>query len=166
MVIYPLGRSFSYEPIAAQHKGAAWIIHNLISCAAKGGNFMVGIGPDETGWFHPRAIQDLEEAGEWLKINGEAIYATRPCEPWQEENKVFFTRSKDHRTIYAICTSWPEQAIILRSIRPNEGMKVSLLGEGESLNWREYDTGVQVEMPALKPSLCPLPYTIRFDYAG
>jgi alpha-L-fucosidase len=166
MVIYPLGRSFSYEPIGAQHKGAAWIIHNLISCAAKGGNFMVGIGPDETGWFHPRAIQDLEEAGEWLKINGEAIYATRPYEPWQEGNQVFFTRSKDHRTIYAICTTWPEQAIILRSIRPNKGMKVSLLGEDESLNWREYDTGVRVDMPTLKPSLCPLAYTIRFDYAG
>jgi len=31
-VIYPLGRSFSYEPEPARHKGGPWIIHNLVSC--------------------------------------------------------------------------------------------------------------------------------------
>lgn len=166
MVIYPLGRSFSYEPDDAQHKGAAWIIHNLISCAAKGGNFMVGIGPDETGWFHPRAIQDLEEAGEWLKINGEAIYATRPYEPWHEGDEVYFTRSKDRLTIYAICTSWPGQALTLRSIQPKAEMKVSLLGVSESLNWHEQGMGVQVDLPPQKPGISPLAYTFRFGYIG
>jgi alpha-L-fucosidase len=166
MVIYPLGRTFSYEPDESHHKGAGWIINNLISCVAKGGNFMVGIGPDEAGWFHPRAIRDLEEAGEWLKINGEAIYATRPHEPWHEGNEVFFTRSKDYRVIYAICTAWPEQAFRLNSIQPRPGMQVSLLGSDRTLAWSEHSAGVQVEISAVKPDSSQFAYAFRFEFPG
>ena len=166
MVIYPLGSSFSYEPVDSHHKGAEWIVHNLISSVAKGGNFMVGIGPDETGWFHPRAIQDLEQAGEWLKINGEAIYATRPYDPWHEGNEVFFTRSKDHRKVYAICTKWPEQTLKLKSIRPSERMKISLLGETETLSWHEEEGSVQMDIPAKKPGVGQFAYAFRFEYPG
>ena len=60
-VIYPLGRSFSYEPDPAQHKGGRWIVRNLVDAVAKGGGFMVGIGPDALGRFHPTA--DREPAG-------------------------------------------------------------------------------------------------------
>ena len=56
MVIYPLGRSFSYEPLAEKHKGTQWVIFNLVDIAAKGGNFMVGIGPNGNGQFHPEAL--------------------------------------------------------------------------------------------------------------
>jgi len=42
MVIYPLGRTFSYDPDGSQYKGAAWIVANLVDSVAKGGNFMLG----------------------------------------------------------------------------------------------------------------------------
>jgi alpha-L-fucosidase len=166
MVIYPLGRSFSYEAVAEQHKGAEWIIHNLISSVAKGGNFMVGIGPDETGWFHPRAIQDLELAGKWLKINGEAIYATRPCDPWHEGEHVFFTRSKDQARVYALCTRWPGKTLQLKSIRPSRGMKVYLLGDEKALTWREDEGGVRIDLPAIPPGSNPLAYAFRCEHPG
>jgi alpha-L-fucosidase len=164
MVIYPLGRSFSYEPDESQHKGAGWIINNLVSSVAKGGNFMVGIGPDETGWFHPRAIQDLEQAGEWLKINGEAIYATRPYEPWHEGDDVFFTRSKDHQKVYAICTKWPGQTLKLKAIRPGDGMKVSLLGVNEPLSWHGDRASVNIDLPSEKPEGSQFAYAFRFEF--
>jgi alpha-L-fucosidase len=69
-VIYPLGRSFSYEPDPARHKGGAWIIRKLVDAVAKGGAFMVGIGPDANGRFHPTAVENLKEAGAWLRVNG------------------------------------------------------------------------------------------------
>ncbi len=46
IVIYPLGTSFSYERVAENHKGAAWVVRSLVDSVAKGGGFMVGIGPD------------------------------------------------------------------------------------------------------------------------
>ncbi len=76
MVIYPLGGSFSY--IKNDHfKGTAWIVSNLVDIVSKGGNFMPGIGPDGNGRFDPEAVRELEAAGKWLEVNGEAIYGTR-----------------------------------------------------------------------------------------
>ena len=57
MVIYQLGGMWSYQPDATKYKGAAWIITNLVDVVAKGGNFMVGIGPDARGRFIPRRLK-------------------------------------------------------------------------------------------------------------
>jgi alpha-L-fucosidase len=57
--------------------GAAWIIHNLIDAVSKGGYFMVGIGLDATGRFHPKAVEQLEETGRWLAVNGTGICGTK-----------------------------------------------------------------------------------------
>lgn len=164
MVIYPLGRAFSYEPAWRHHKGAAWIVKNLIDSVAKGGNFMVGIGPDETGWFHPRAVKDLEETGDWLKINGEAIYATRTYEPWREGESVFYTRSKDWRRVYAICTQWPGRELRLESVPPRAGLQVSLLGSDTPLTWRGEGKGLVVELPAGARRPCRFAWSFKFEY--
>jgi len=51
-------------------------VTKLIDTVSKGGNFMIGTGPDGRGLFHPKAIEALNGAGQWLKVNGEAIYGT------------------------------------------------------------------------------------------
>ena len=107
MVIHALGSSFSYDADAKNYKGTKWIIDNLASSVAKGGSFMVGIGPDGDGAFHPEAIRQLEETGKWLKINGDAIYNTvMYSEDYYMEqheiNTVYFTSSKDKKYMYAI----------------------------------------------------------------
>jgi alpha-L-fucosidase len=155
MVIYPLGRTFSYEKFGFFHKGPRWIIRNLIQCTATGGCFMVGTGPDGTGVFHPRAMRDLEQVGEWLKVNGEAIYATRPCSPWHEVRPdgqdIFFSRSKDWTRVYALCTRWPGAELRLNAVPFHPGLQVTLLGASEDCAltcWREGDELV-VEIPPL-----------------
>ncbi len=166
MVIYPLGRSFSYEPVGSFHKGPGWIIKNLISSVAKGGNFMVGIGPDETGKFHPRAVKDLETVGKWLQINGEAIYATRMCDPWQEGKNIFFTRSKDRKRIYALCMKWPGRTLKLKSIPAQEGMEASLLGVEQPLAWRKDSDGIVVEIPPGVKRTSKFACAFRFTYTA
>jgi alpha-L-fucosidase len=164
MVIYPLGRAFSYESAWRYHKGARWIIKNLIDCVAKGGNFMVGIGPDETGWFHPRAVKDLEEAGDWLRVNGEAIYATRPYEPWHEGEDIYYTRSKDGRTVYAICTRWPGRTLELAALPAREGLQVTLLGNEPPLTWRRTASGVEIDIPVGTRRPCRFAYAFKLYY--
>jgi alpha-L-fucosidase len=158
MVIYPLGRTFSYEPVERYHKSPEWVIRNLIQCTAAGGNFMVGIGPDANGWFHPKTIYILEEVGAWLRINGEAIYNTRPTGsgsrmPWREGQDLFFSRSKDHRMNYAFCTgnSWKEirqgKSLRLASITGRHGLRVSILGCSGELPCRQEDQTLVIEIP-------------------
>ncbi|MGD0910629.1 MAG: alpha-L-fucosidase [Terracidiphilus sp.] len=150
-VIYPLGSSFSYDPDASKYKGAAWIISNLIDITAKGGNFMVGVGPSGQGSFHPEAIQQLKQAGNWLKVNGEGIYATRPRPGllWSERNNLRFTRSKDNRFIYCFVTSWPGRTLVIKSLEAHQAGKVELLGNGskELLSHWDSNNGLVISIP-------------------
>ena len=136
--IYPLGTDFSYEPDAAKYKGTEWIVHNLVDAVAKGGGMEIGVGPSAHGEFHPEAIRQMQGAGKWLKVNGEAIYATRAREGtlWSEGDAVRYTRSKDRRFVYAILTQWPGAQVSLRSVQPRQGSHVTLLGSGADLPWK------------------------------
>ena len=136
--IYPLGTDFSYEPDAAKYKGTEWIVHNLADAVAKGGGLQVGVGPNALGEFHPEAIRQMKGAGTWLKVNGEAIYATRPRQGslWSDGETVRYTRSKDSRFIYAILMDWPGTQVVLKSVQPKAGSKVDLLGTHASLPWK------------------------------
>jgi alpha-L-fucosidase len=136
-VIYPYGHWFSFGT-NDHFKGPAWIINNLTDIVAKGGNFMVGIGPDATGQFAPEALQGIQEAGQWLKVNGEAIYATRPRpgDLWKEGEAIRFTRTKDRGAIYAISRRWPGPVLKLLTVEPRQGSQIHMLGWRGPLEWR------------------------------
>ncbi|MFN7995911.1 MAG: alpha-L-fucosidase [Bryobacteraceae bacterium] len=149
-VIHALGSSFSYDPDPRSYKGAGWIVSNLVDAVAKGGNLMVGIGPDGLGRFHPAAAAQLREVGEWLRVNGEGIYATRPRAgtSWQEPPDVRFTQTKDQRYTYAFLLRWPGPQIRLRTLRARPGTSVRLLGHPASLAWRNNPSeGLTIELP-------------------
>jgi alpha-L-fucosidase len=148
-VIYPLGTSFSYEPVSENYKGAGWIVRNLVDSVAKGGNFMVGIGPDGEGRFHPTAIRQLREVGEWLKVNGAGIYATRSREgdQWSEGADLRFTRTKDNRTVYAFALKWPGDKLLLRTVKPAPGATIRMLGAPEPLKWSMSADGLEAQLP-------------------
>lgn len=148
--IYPLGTDFSYEPDAAKYKGTQWIVENLVDAVAKGGGLQVGVGPNAHGEFHPEAIRQMRDAGAWLKVNGEAIYETRPRAGslWSEGETVRYTRSKDSRFVYAILTAWPGKQVVLKSIRPRAGSKVRFLGSEEQLAWKfDSAAGTTIALP-------------------
>jgi alpha-L-fucosidase len=148
--IYPLGTDFSYDPDAAKYKGTEWIVRNLADTVAKGGGLMVGVGPSSNGEFHPEALRQMKGTGAWLKVNGEAIYATRPRDGalWSEGDAVRYTRTKDKRFVYAILTSWPGTQLTLKTVRPKAGSKVTLLGSNAVLPWKfDSNQGTTITLP-------------------
>jgi alpha-L-fucosidase len=171
MVIYTLAGQFAHEPYGEKYKSGQWILSNLIDIVAKGGNFMVSIGPEGDGNFHPEAVKKLEYAGDWLKVNGEAIYKTRPWEHWKEGQNVRFTRSKDGKYVYAICSGWPGTEFASRLIRPGEDSQIIMLGVDEPLKWRsDPDRGIVIDLPETLQvqanRRCRQSYVFRIEQPG
>ncbi len=145
-VIYPCGTSFSYIPGDEYHP-AEWILESLITTCAKGGNFEVGFGPVPSGAWAPEARERLEYVGAWLKVNGEAIYSTRPRRIFREGDSTWFTASKDGRFVYAISLKWPGNEITLRSVRAARDSQVFMLGVSQPLAWQQRGEALSVRIP-------------------
>lgn len=77
---------------------------NLLSeIVAKGGCFVLGVGPTPEGLIQPEVVERLQGVGKWLRANGKAIYSTRTT-PHYNDGRTWFTADKDGKTLYAIYT--------------------------------------------------------------
>ena len=95
-----MGDSWSYVE-HDNYKSTKQLIHMLVDIVAKGGNYLLNVGPDENGEIPAVAVERLKEIGGWLKANGHAIYGTRPLYPYARGNKRY-TQSKDGKSKYEI----------------------------------------------------------------
>ncbi len=145
-VIYPCGTSFSYIPSDVYHP-AEWVLETLIDVVAKGGNFEVGFGPMPNGAWAPEAVERLEYVGDWLRINGEAIYNTRPRTAFREGSNIWFTTTKDGRYIYTISTKWPGRQLSVQSVQAVSGSQIFMLGVRQPLEWRQRGETLVVDIP-------------------
>src|SRR5574344_1678495 len=94
-----MGDSWSWVP-NDNYKSVNKLLHILVDVVAKGGNFLLNVGPDKDGVLPTEAVKRMEAMGERLKVNGGAIYSTRPVYPYKS-GKLCFTQGKD-KQIYAI----------------------------------------------------------------
>ena len=145
-VIYPCGEAFSYLPNDL-YKPAEWIVESLIGITAKGGNFEVGFGPMPSGEWPPETVERLKYTGEWLRVNGEAIYKTRPRKVFCEGKNVWFTSSKDGRYVYAISIGWPGETFTAQSVQAAKGSQITMLGVDQPLAWRQDGATLTITIP-------------------
>ena len=75
----PMGTSWSWVP-NEQYKSTDEIIRTLVKVVSRGGSLLLNVAPGPDGQFDSAAYVRLKEVGEWLKVNGEAIYGTRPVD--------------------------------------------------------------------------------------
>ena len=132
-----------YKPVRA-------LVHMLVEVVSKGGNLLLNIGPSPKGDWAPDAYARLEGLGAWMRVNGEAIYATRAIEPYAD-GRLRLTRGKDG-AVHAIYLGeegeeTPPAEIRLSSIRPAAGASVSLLGHEAELAWEPEGEGFSVAVP-------------------
>lgn len=145
-----LGNNWGYVP-GDKPKSTAAVIHNLIEVVAKGGNMLLGVGPDAKGLLSNEQVKSLQEIGNWLNINGEAIYATRTVENSQDNN-IFFTRSKDNSKRYALACL-PENEAMPKVIEwtgnyPKQDSKLILLETEKPVKWTRKGDKITVKIPS------------------
>ena len=143
-----LGHSWKYVP-GEKYKSADKTINMLAEIVAKGGNLLLGVGPDPQGLIPKEADVILRQIGKWLSINGEAIYKTHPIEPYSFEN-IRFTQNKSH--IFAIILELKKEQIANRNIIIPDNiiptsLKVKLLGYSEQLTIKKKDQATIITLP-------------------
>ncbi len=133
-------------------KSSKVLIDNLIDVAAKGGNYLLNVGPDASGLIPAASVERLQDMGKWLQVNGEAIYGTNSRKQYKEGDQVRFTVSKDGLYTYAIITGHTNYQVALSSVSPAAGSKIRMLGVKQPLPWKKNGDKVEIHLPLKLPS--------------
>ncbi|MGD9556627.1 MAG: alpha-L-fucosidase, partial [Mangrovibacterium sp.] len=136
---------------------------NIVS---RGGNFLLNIGPGPDGDFDPIAYERLKGIGEWMRINGEAIYGTKPVKPYHE-TKMAFTQKDGHVYAFYLPDEDEKQlpaGISISSMQPSTGSQVFLMGYAKPLKWKKNGKGFLIEVPRSMQEnpVCQDAWTFRF----
>lgn len=138
----PLSNDWGYVN-KPQWKSAQKVINTLIEIVAKGGNMVLGIGPTPDGIIESEVGSRLKEIGNWLNLNGKAIFSTVPTTPFHEGN-IWFTQSKDNSRLYALYQltedepfptkiSWQSNRLIKSAILLSTGKKLKMKKDGNRI---------------------------------
>ncbi|MCL5263004.1 MAG: alpha-L-fucosidase [Acidobacteria bacterium] len=148
------------------------VIHWLVDVVSKNGTFILNIPGKPDGTIDSKEIAVLDKITDWMQVNGDALYATRPWKTFGEgpnmikagsfqgnsisklnAQDVRFTRNKTNTVIYAIFMGWPTGETVIQSLgtsaatNPGKIENVQLLGTDERVRWHQRADGLHVELP-------------------
>jgi len=132
------------------------LVDYLVDVVSKNGNLLINIGPRADGTI-PEIMQEcLRRTGEWLRVNGEAIYGATYWDT-HADGDVRFTRKGN--ILYAIALEWPEDDFKLTSLAGKPVSDVQLLGAAEPIKWKQHADGLVIQPPAKRP--CRYAYAFK-----
>jgi alpha-L-fucosidase len=171
------------------YKTAAQVVPMLADIVSKNGNLMLSVPLQRDGTPDSDEIKIVSDIGAWLKVNGEAIYKTRPwkiygegpsttlaekgpfdgqrdtnSKPFSAED-VRFTQSKDGKTLYAIVLAFPTNGVAtIKSLAQNSSQWPGKIGSvrllgGGKLKFTRDQNGLNVTLPDKKP--CDIAFALK-----
>jgi len=168
-------------------KTPEFVVHQLIDVVSKNGNLLVNIGPRSDGTIPQQAQQILRDVGAWLKVNGDAIYGTRPwtkygegptevvggyfhdtdTKPYTAQDFRFTSKGPD---LFAIELGWPADGKVTihslgtASLGAGHSIAgVSLLGSSDKLEWHQEADGLQIKLPSQPSTKYAYVYRVKLQ---
>jgi alpha-L-fucosidase len=147
-------------------KSSETLVKNLADIVSKGGNFLLNVGPTSEGLIPSPSIERLRDMGNWLKVNGEAVYGVGQLKNYMEGENIKYTSSDDGKVIYTFIMNWPGKELNIKQIKPTEGSIIRLIGLDTGLKWKYNETnGLTVELPDQADLPCKYVWVLKIEGA-
>lgn len=165
--------SWGYKSYDHDWKSTQELLYYFVDIMSKGGNYLLNIGPDGAGHVPEASAKGLREMGDWIAINGEAVYGTSrwkiPNEGQEETlldgtghraekgfariftSEDFWFTAKNNK-VYAISLVKPSGTISIHSLGKKAGTikSVTILGSEKKVEWQQKEIGLEINLNGVK----------------
>ena len=176
-----IGYSYGYNrnEQLADYKSSDDLILMLVDIVSRGGNLLLDIGPTADGRIPVIMQQRLIDIGNWLNINGEAIYETKPwkqpyqwsagklsqksdksfmagysiaelIKPKNNEAHIEYFFTQKNNNLYCFATAYAKE-INLKNVKISTATKASLLGSKKSIGIKPSGNDAVIDLSTLQP---------------
>ncbi len=137
-----INNAWGYNASDKRFKSTKDLIHYLVRSAGNNANFLLNVGPMPNGKIQPEFVTRLAEMGDWLKVNGEAIYGTRGG-PFAPRNWGAVTEKGNK--VYVHVLDWRDELLAIPAI-PNV-KSAAMLKNGQKVDFQNVSGGTLLRLP-------------------
>lgn len=134
-----MGTQWQYKPTNEVYKSGAEIIDKLIEIRAKGGNFLLNVGPKPNGEIPIEQEERLREVGLWMFVNDEAIKGIRPLPKTIKDGYAWFTQKEEENAVYVFITGQKDwfkgrrRNFLMKNLKATDKTTISVLGQNDKV---------------------------------
>lgn len=143
-----MNKHWGYNAADQNWKSSAELIQKLITICAKGGNFLLNVGPTAEGEIPAESVKRLNDVGQWLKVNGESIYGTQagpfPFLTWG-------AATRKNNFIYLHVFQWPENGELRLPLHSKIKSATLLVNATTQLKLAQNTAGTIITLPKEAP---------------
>ncbi|MDO6430294.1 alpha-L-fucosidase [Flavitalea sp. BT771] len=129
-----------------EYMDAQKVVRLLMENVSRNGTMLLNLTQHGRGNLDPEVVSTCKDMGAWLKINGEAVYGSRPFEIYGGDS-AYYTRNNGY--VYAVISDWKDSAITLKALHAGGSTlgkvsEVALLGSDITMSFVQDEKGLTV----------------------
>ncbi len=159
-----LNDTWGFKSYDHNWKSTQTVIRNLVDIASKGGNYLLNVGPTAEGEIPQPSIERLKEVGQWMRINGDAIYGTT-ASPFAKLEWGRCTKKvhQDGTTLYLHVFDWPKDGKLMVPGLKNKIKSAHLTASNQAIQAESVSDGVMLSLPQACPDSIATVITVETE---